>query len=558
MINLDSLTIKAFLKENYDFFIGAKIQKIQQPNRRELIFHLRNNSESRKFYININPSFYHIAFMSKENEEQRNIKIPKSAAMFCMLLRKYISGLRIVDVQQPNYERIIEFYFDFYDALNERSKLCLAIELMGKHSNIVLYNYDTNVIVGCAHNVGAEKSKDRELAGLLPYIYPPKQKKKDILKISFEKFYSLISEDVSSLEGFISNSFFYISRPLARQLLAKYDITENTPEPVFKELYREIKSTIDLNKVVPNITPDYSEFSIVENKNNILCENVNDMLDDYFAFHQSQKIMQNIKSKLYAIINHQIKKLTQLKDKQSLQLKNIDKALLYKNKGDLIMANLYSLDQNQSKVQLVDFDGQTIVPIDLDTTLSLTDNANRYYKLYKKTKSAYEYSKSMIEETISQLAYFEEQKFYVDISTKISELEDVSAELDNINAKKEKQNQDKKEIVIAEHDVDGYKILVGKNSRQNDYLLSKIASPNDIWFHPLNMAGSHVILKRNSAEAVPDEVLFEAAKLAKIHSSARNSTKVPIIYTLRKYVKKATAKGHAFVTYKNETEILVD
>ncbi len=558
MINLDSLTIKAFLKENYDFFIGAKIQKIQQPSRRELIFHLRNNSVSRKFYVNINPSFYHVCFMSKKNEEKRAIKIPKAAAMFCMLLRKYIDGSRIVDVEQPDYERIIEFYFEVYDILNERSKLCLSIELMGKHSNIVLYNYDTNVIIGCAHNVGAEKSKDRELAGLLPYIYPPKQKKKDLLKTNFEKFYLLIAEDKINIDEVISNAFYYLSRPLVRQIAQKLNINEKSNQEDFFVLYKELKAIVSLEDVSPNIDKDFSEFSIYKNEKNIRCDSVNSMLDDYFCFQQTQKIMLNIKNKLGTIINHQIKKLSQIKEKQESQLKQLDKANLYKKKGDILMANLYKLETGLFKVELEDYETTKKILIDLDSTKSPVDNANRYYKLYKKTKSAYEYSKNMIDETISQLDYYKEQLFYVDLASSISELEEIQSELLNDNNSL-KPTKEPKELRLDEYNIKGYRIIVGKNSKQNDYLLSKLSSSEDIWFHPLNMAGSHVILKKNNPkESVPDEILFEAAKLTKEYSSGKLASKVPIIYTLRKYVKKATAKGHAFVTYKNESEILVD
>ena len=558
MINLDSLTIKAFLQENYDFFIGAKIQKVQQPNRREIIFQLRNGSESRKFYININPSFYHVCFMSKQNEVKRRIKIPKAAAMFCMLLRKYIDGSRIVEVKQPNYERIIEFYFDVYDALNEKSRLCLSIELMGKHSNIILYNYDTNVIIGCAHNVGSEKSKDRELAGLLPYIYPPKQKKKDILKTDFEKFYSIVSEDILDLEGSISDSFYYFSRPLVSQIYKALMISDNPSKDDFSNFFNVLQSTAKLESVCPNIDNDFDEFSIYKNDVNIVCDSVNSMLDDYFSFHQTQKIILNIKNKLRTIINNQIKKLSQIKEKQEVQLTQLDKANLYRKKGDVLMANLYKIESGLSKIELDDYETGDLLHIELDSAKSPVDNANRYYKLYKKTKSAYEYSKAMIEETVAQLEYYKEQLFYVELASSILELEEIQAEL-GIDNNSNKQAKDSKETMLDEYTIGGYQIIVGKNSKQNDYLLSKVASSEDIWFHPLNMAGSHVVLKKNNPkEIIPDEILFEAAKIAKEYSSGKLASKVPIIYTLRKYVKKATAKGLAFVTYKNETEILVD
>ena len=186
MINFDALTLKAFVAENYNYLKNASVRKIQQPSRREVILHLRNNGENKKLYININPEFFHICFI--EDIQARDIIIPDCAPMFCMLLRKYIQNSKITDVIQPFGERILELTFEYSDALEETVTLCLAIELMGKYSNIVLYRKNNYIIIGCAHNVGEEKSKYRELAGTLPYIYPAKQNKSDILKVKFEDF----------------------------------------------------------------------------------------------------------------------------------------------------------------------------------------------------------------------------------------------------------------------------------------------------------------------------------------------------------------------------------
>ena len=172
MINFDSLTLKIWLDANKEFLEGARIQKIQQPTRRDFVFSIRGKGLTKKLYININPQYFHVCFMSKENEDKRLIEIPQKPPMFCMLLRKYLENAVISKVEQPLYERILEFYIETYNELSEKIYLCLAVELMGKYSNVILYNYDTNIILGCAHNVGAEKSKEREMAGGLPYVYP--------------------------------------------------------------------------------------------------------------------------------------------------------------------------------------------------------------------------------------------------------------------------------------------------------------------------------------------------------------------------------------------------
>ena len=142
MISFDSLTLKIWLEQNKEYLTDARVQKIQQPTRRDFIFSLRNRGETKKLYININPQYYHVCFMNKENEERRLITIPAQPPMFCMLLRKYLENAKIKRVNQPEFERILEFYIETYNELSEKIYLCLAIELMGKHSNIILYNYE--------------------------------------------------------------------------------------------------------------------------------------------------------------------------------------------------------------------------------------------------------------------------------------------------------------------------------------------------------------------------------------------------------------------------------
>lgn len=538
MINFDSLTLKLFAQENTDFFTGAKIQKIQQPNRSELIFHIRNLGQSKKFYINFNPNFAHICFMNEENERLRNINIPKAAPMFCMLLRKYIQNARLVKLEVPKNERIIELYFEYFDELNEKSLLCLAIELMGKHSNVILYNYDTNVIIGCAHNVSSEKSRERELAGLLPYIYPPKQKKRDLLRVSFENFNS-----DSDLE--IVQNFNYLTIPILKQLKEKYNVKTK------EELYNVLRSFLSQNSYSYFIKSDFSEFSLTDIEDSFECETINQMLDAYFAYHQNLFIQENLRTKILRNISSQLKKLYSLREKQNIQINKIEKALVYKQKADILMANAYYIKEAQKSANLYDFEGNEI-KIDLDENLSVVDNANRYYSLYKKAKSANEHALSLLNETNSQILFYEELEYYTKNAQTIIDLQEINSEI-NDETVTNKEKQQKIDFIQCEN----FKIYIGKNKKQNDYILSKISSAEDLWFHPLNAAGSHVLVKKNnSKEIVPDSVLLKAAQITKEYSSQKDNSKTSIIYTARKYVKKANNKL-AFVTYKNEIEIVV-
>ena len=537
MINFDSLTLKLFCDENKEFFLGAKIQKVQQPSRNELIFHMRSKGESKKFYINFNPNFYHLCFMTPETEQLRGLSIPKTAPMFCMLLRKYIQNSKILRVEVPKNERIFEIYFEYFDELNEKSLLCLAIELMGKHSNVILYNYDTNVIVGCAHNVSSEKSRERELAGLLPYIYPPKQKRKDLTRVSFDSFM------LETEGGAVAQNYNYLTNPLVNQfnVFCKDEF----------DLYTKLKEFLSQKEYAYFIKNDYSEFALFNVEGSFECATVNEMIDKYFSYHQNLICKENLRKKLIGNLNSQMKKLNTLKSKQIEQINKLEKGLAYKNKADILMANLYYIKSGAKSVDLFDFEGNEIT-IDLDENLSASDNANRYYNLYKKSKSANEHATELLKETQSQILYFDELLYYAKTALNIDELNDIQEELSpQVDNKKEQQQK------VESVEYNGFNIFIGKNKVQNDYILSKISAAEDLWFHPLNAAGAHVLVKlNNSKDVVSDDVLLKAAELTKEFSSQKNNSKCSIIYTKRKYVKKANNKL-AFVTYKNETEIIV-
>ena len=452
--------LKNWIEENSDFLTGARIQKIQQPTRRDFVFVIRNKGESRKFYININPQYYHVCFMSKENELKRFIEIPQKPPMFCMLLRKYLENAVISHVEQPEFERILEFYIETYNELSEKIYLCLAIELMGKYSNVILYNYDTNIILGCAHNVGAEKSREREMAGGLPYVYPSGR----------------------------PNSWYCADK---------------------------------------NILP--SE------------------IDSYYAQIISDDKIKRVKSDCAQIVNKKIKKdKTSLKKIQSANDKDYDKYRLY---GDLIMANLYNNKDYLKTINVYDYENNCEISIELDETKTLKDNANRYYKLYNKSKTAHEKMQEMSLKLKENIEYNEQILYSLELANDMDELLEIKSEIEP-----EKQVKSTKKVMIEPLQIEGFDVYVGKNNRQNDYIVSKLSKDEDLWFHTRDCAGSHVLLK---CENPSDKLIFECAKLAKKYSKGSLSSKVSVIYTKRKHLKKPPKANLGYVIYKCEQEILV-
>lgn len=470
MITFDSLTLKAWLEENQEYLKGARIQKIQQPTRRDFVFSIRKGGETKKLYININPQCYHVCFMNKENEAKRLIEIPQKPPMFCMLLRKYLENAVISKVEQPPFERILEFYIETFNELSEKIYLCLAIELMGKHSNVILYSYDTNMIIGCAHNVGAEKSKEREMAGGLPYIYPP-------------------------------------GRP--------------------KNWYSN------------------------ENSLSVECDDFNSKIDDYYAECIHNDKFKKIQDTYKQLITRRLKKDENSLKKMMYRLEkefNADKYRLY---GDLIMANLYNLKDYSKFVKVYDYENNKDITIELDETRTLKDNANKFYKLYNKGKTSVEKLTELTDNLRNSINYYEQILYSLEIASSVEDLFEITSE---IETEKEKKSVKKSAVEPLELNIDGCKVFVGRNNRQNDYIVSKLSRDEDIWLHTKDCAGSHVLLRCDNPS---DELILKCAELAKEYSKGKNSSKVGVIYTKRKYLKKPPAANLGYVTYKNEREIIL-
>lgn len=473
MITFDSLTLKAFVTEQESFLTGARINKIQQPTRREFIFTLRNNAETRQFYVNINPQYYHLCFMSKENAEKRLIEIPQKPPMFCMLLRKYLGNSRITKINQPENERILEFYIETYNELGDKIFLCLAFELMGKHSNVVLYNDDTNIILGCAHNVGAEKSREREMYGGIPYAYPPK----------------------------------------------------NNSSANWKSLVEEFSDIVSVNDLVDNY---YTEF-IANDKFKILKNNYN------------------------SIVSQRLKKVTKSLKQMEYQIMQNADADKYRLCGDLIMANLYNLKDYSSEISVYDYENNKQIQIELDSSKTLKDNANRFYKLYNKAKTSNTKLSELIEDCTVKKINLEQILYSINSSETMADLFELTDEVVSENSC---NKSTKTAIEPIKLDLGNEtRIYIGKNNKQNDYIISKLANEDDLWFHTKDCAGSHVLLKTQN---LTDELILECAHLAKKYSSASDSSKIGVIYTKRKYLRKPPKANLGYVTYRNEKEIIID
>ena len=282
------------------------------------------------------------------------------------------------------------------------------------------------------------------------------------------------------------------------------------------------------------------------------------MIDSYFSVQQEQILKQTLKLKLKNTIYPLIKKQTLLIDKLSNQLQKKDNSSKYKQYADIIMTNLYNNSDFQKDLKAVDWNTNESIIIPLDTKLSLKENAQKYYKMYSKSKNSVERLVNLKEEAKFLQNYLQEIYYSIETAENLNDLIEIETECEEGGFIKQKPEYQKRNgIHIAETEIDGFKVYIGKNNKQNDYIVSKLASAQDLWFHAQNCTGSHILMKITDNREPDEKAIYECCKLAKKYSSARNSTKTGVIYTRRKYLKKPPKTHLGYVTYKNEKEIIV-
>lgn len=517
---LDSLTLQYFYQENYDFINGAIVQKIQLPTRHEIILNIRNlnqdKPQNKKLYININPKYPHICFIDEKTTKLRDIEIPIKPPMFCMQLRKYLNGSKIKDFKIVKYERILELYFDYFDEIGSLTRICLALEFMGKHSNIILYNATNKTIIGAMHNISADKSSIREIYGGINYIYPPLKEKLDILNVSYSTFFEIAKNKDIKL---ISDNFYYFNQSLLESIFENHDNLED----------------------IFHFAQKLQSGTCIDFISNFWGGNtINNAIDNYFSALAFEEILKNKKAKLKKYLSNDIKKLS----KMASIIPDSSKAEKYKENADLIMSYLYYPD------------GLKEYNIELDETLDLNQNAQKYYQMYKKARTTFEHSQTRFQEAKEKLEYLETIIFNIENSLNFDELKEIKNEIIDLGYIQDKK--EKIESAIEKVEYKGFEIYIGKNNKQNDFLISKIAQNEDLWFHGYNFPSSHVILKIPNNKKEPSaDILEYCAKLTKQNSKARNGGKASIIMTKRKNLKKPPNTYLGYVTYKNEIEIVI-
>ena len=572
----DGLVVHAISDELSSKLVGGKIDKVYQPENDEIVLHIRNNKENFKLVLSAsasNPRVYLSTNYKKEN--------PINAPMFCMLLRKYIQSGNIVSVSQVGFERIIKITVESLDELKAKTTKDIIIEIMGRHSNIIL-THEENKIVDSIKRIPPSVSRVRQLLPGMTYVLPPSQNKLNPLnKISRDKFKETISEFDGSISKCIYSKFLGISPIVSKEICFRSNLDISTPASSidgidFDNLYKEFSNVI-FNIKDGNYNPclaidssidkliDFSSINLTlfDNLKVIHDESISSIIESFYANKDTKERINQRASDFKKSISIKLDRLYNKLKKQKIELKESYNANIYKIKGELITAYIYMIEKGMDFVEVQNFyeEDCPLIKIDLNKNLTPSENAQQYFKRYNKLKHAKKEITAQVELSLEEINYLENIILSIDNCDNLAELDDIKEELQKLGYMrgKVKSKKDKNNLTTKPNEFlssDGFTILVGKNNKQNDFLTLKIAHNDDLWMHTKNIPGSHVIIKTEGKE-IPESTIFEGAMLAAFFSKSKMSSQVPVDYTLKKNVKKPNGSKPGMVIYETNSTIYV-
>ncbi len=567
----DGLIVSNIVKELRDKLIGGRITKISQPERDELILTIKNY-DTYKLFMSAGASLplIYLTDASKSN--------PITAPAFCMLLRKHFNSARILDIFQPDFERIVRIKIEH---LNEMGDLCikyLIVELMGKHSNIILCD-DNDIIIDSIKRINSVVSSVREVLPGRSYFVPKTVDKLNPLNVDKGSFVTKLLSAPISIGKALYSSITGLSPLVSNELCHRANIDSDISTAALSaadtdslwSCFEELMKPISNGCFVPNIIfkgNEPVEFSCVElssyndfpDYNSVKYDSISVLLEKYYAEKNQLTRIKQKSVDLRKIVSTAVERTHKKYQLQLKQLEDTEKRDKYRVYGELINTYGYGLEEGAKSLEALNYyDGNTItIPLDPDFTPS--ENAKRYFDKYSKLKRTYEVTTRFIEETREELLHLDSIQTSLDMALHEEDLQQLRDELYEYGYIKKRVQSAKKQKVLSKpyHYIteDGYHIYVGKNNYQNDELTFKLATGNDWWFHAKGVPGSHVILKNTNTEEIPDKVYETAAALAAYYSKSRNNDRVEIDYLQKKNVKKPNGSKPGFVVYYTNYSML--
>lgn len=579
----DGIVTKAVVSELNTCLINGKINKIFEPNKNEILLGVYSSGKNYCLNVSIDSVNYRINLTTNSKPNPQNV------LNFCMVLRKHLTGGTIKRIYSNGLERIVFIDIDVYNELNDLITKTLVVELMGKHSNIILLNSEHTVIDSLRH-LNKFDNSNRDIFPGSKYLNIESAKKDFLAVKTFDEFYRDVSIDSENLPSTLSKVYNGFGKKNVSYLLETLNIPTSVSTNNLKEVYSYLKdlfANMPDNVVLKEYSSVKKDYFAYKSTNDGLA--VNFYLDDFYTSkEQSEQFKQYRDTVLKLVLNHvgKIKERISTIDLKIADCTNAEKYRLY---GELITSNLYRIqDYPQSEVTLENYyDNNNLITIPLDEKFSPSKNAKNFFKKYRKLQNTIAIVEKQKELSEAELSYLESIVYELEEVSTIEDIDNIYSEIcDNLifgknantvnnhvynkqskitNSKSSKQSNASN--MPEKRNIDGYTVYIGKNNKQNDYLTCRLAQNSDIWFHTKDIHGSHVVLKTDSLHSssenssasctfnIPDSVLYKCASIAAYYSKARMSQNVPVDYTLIKYVKKPNGAKPGMVIYTNNKTI---
>jgi predicted ribosome quality control (RQC) complex YloA/Tae2 family protein len=557
-MSFDGLFTKAMADELSRLLKGGRINKVHQPYKNEVILIIRANGVNQKLLLSAHPSY---ARVQLTNEAYDN---PSEPPMFCMLLRKHIEGHILEDLYQMENDRIIILEIKGRNEIGDISYKQLIIEIMGKHSNIILIDKSRNIILDSIKHISFAVNSYRAILPGQVYVFPPAQNKQNPFSATEEDVSRVLDFNGGKLDRQLVEHFAGVSPLFAKEVIFQSGLANRTTVPkTFISMIKKIQSGVLSPSIMAAADKEaFYLFPLEHLKADVKCfSSLSEMLDRfYFGKAERDRVKQQGNDIERFIINEKEKNEKKI-DKLEATLEEAEQADEFQRYGELLTANLYAVKKGMKEIEVLNYYDEAggTITIPLDPRKTPSENAQKYFSKYQKAKNALGIVMEQIEIAKGEAAYFDNllQQIQTASPKDIQEIREELVEGGYIRERQKrsgKKQQNAKPILDYFQSTDGTEIIVGKNNKQNDYLTNKLAARDEIWLHTKDIPGSHVVIRSKEPS---DRTIREAAMLAAYFSKARNSSSVPVDFTKVRYVKKPSGAKPGFVIYENQQTVYV-
>ncbi|MCM3587127.1 NFACT family protein [Mesobacillus maritimus] len=557
-MSFDGLFTRAVTNELSSVLKGGRVNKIHQPFKNEILMVIRAGGVNHKVLLSAHPSY---ARVQLTNDQYEN---PSEPPMFCMLLRKHLEGYIIEDIHQSGLDRMIIFEVKGRNEIGDVSYKQLIVEIMGRHSNIVLVDKERNMILDSIKHVSFAVNTHRAIQPGQEYIMPPAQDKINPFEVNEEEILRRIDFNSGLLDKQLVQNFAGMSPLIAKEIVFRAGLANRTTLPkAFVDVMNELKEHLYQPSIIVSKGKEYFYILPLEHLNGETrkFETTGELLDRfYFGKAERDRVKQQANDLERFILNEKEKNEKKIKklERTLVEAKNAEQYQLF---GELLTANLYAAEKGMKEISVLNYyseDGENVT-VPLDPRKTPSENAQKYFTRYQKAKNALKIVEEQINHARDEVTYFAglQQQIEAASPKDIQEIRDELVEGGYIRQRQKRGNK-KNQVakIVLEHyqSSDGTEILVGKNNKQNDYLTNKAAARDDIWLHTKDIPGSHVVIRSKEPS---EQTILEAASIAAYFSKARSSSSVPVDFTKVRHVKKPAGAKPGFVIYEQQQTVYV-